>query len=75
MEMPKEEKMLIRYSCKDMGLKCPYTVKGENQEEVIQQALAHVLENHTREFNRIQSPEEIERMEKALALSTRIVAG
>lgn len=75
MEIPKEENMLIRYSCKDMGLKCPYSVKGENQEEVIQQALAHVLENHTREFNSIQSPEEIERMEKALALSTRIVAG
>ncbi|MHB0924233.1 MAG: DUF1059 domain-containing protein [Bellilinea sp.] len=67
--------MLIRYSCKDMGLKCSYIVKGENQEDVIQQALAHVLENHTLEFNRIQSPEEIEQMEKALALSTRIVAG
>ncbi|MHB1338030.1 MAG: DUF1059 domain-containing protein [Bellilinea sp.] len=75
MEMPKEENMLIRYSCKDMGLKCSYIVKGENQEDVIQQALAHVLENHTLEFNRIQSPEEIEQMEKALALSTRIVAG
>lgn len=67
--------MLIRYSCKDMGLKCPFMVKGETQEDVIQQALAHVLENHTLEFNSIQSPEEIERMQKALALSTRIVAG
>lgn len=75
MGIPKEESMLIRYSCKDMGLKCSYMVKGENQEEVIQQALAHVLENHTLEFNSIQSPEEIERMEKALALSTRVVAG
>ena len=75
MEMPKEENMLIRYSCKDMGLKCSYMVKSESQEDVIQQALAHVLENHTLEFNSIQSPEEIERMEKALALSTRIVAG
>lgn len=73
--MPKEENMLIRYSCKDMGLKCSYMVKGETQEEVIQQALAHVLENHTLEFNSIQSPEEIIQMEKALALSTRIVAG
>lgn len=67
--------MLIRYSCKDMGLKCPFMVKGETQEDVIQQALAHVLDNHTLEFNSIQSPEEIERMQKALALSTRIVAG
>ncbi len=75
MEMPKEENMLIRYSCKDMGLKCSYMVKGEDQEEGIQQALTHVLENHTLEFNRIQSPEEIEQMEKALTRSTRIVAG
>jgi len=75
MEMPKEENMLIRYSCKDMGLKCSFMVKGENQEDVVQQALAHVLENHALEFNSIQSPEEIERMEKALSLSTRIVAG
>jgi len=75
MEMPNEEIMLIRYSCKDMGLKCSFMVKGENQEEVIQQALAHVLENHTHEFNSIKSPEEIEQMEKALTLSTRIVAG
>jgi predicted small metal-binding protein len=74
-ELPKEENMLIRYSCKDMGLKCSYVVKGEDQQEVIRQALAHVLENHTLEFNSIQSPEEIARMEKALALSTRIVAG
>lgn len=73
--MPKEENMLIRYSCKDMGLKCSYMVKSENQEDVVQQALAHVLENHTLEFNSIQSSEEIKQMEKALALSTRIVAG
>jgi len=58
-----------------MGLKCPFMVKGETQEDVIQQALAHVLENHALEFKSIQSPEEIERMQKALALSTRIVAG
>ena len=67
--------MLIRYSCKDMGLKCSYMVKGENQEEVIQQALAHVLENHTREFNNIQSAAEIAQMEKALMHSTRVVPG
>jgi len=73
--MLKEENMLIRYSCKDMGLKCPYMVKGEIQEEVIKQALAHVQENHSHEFNSIQSPEEIEQMEKALTRSTRIVAG
>lgn len=75
MEMPNEEAMLIRYSCRDMGLKCSYMVKSENQEEVVRQALAHVLENHTLEFNRIETPEEIEQMEKALTLSTRIVAG
>jgi predicted small metal-binding protein len=58
-----------------MGLKCSFVVKHESQEEVIRQAMTHVLENHAREFNSIQSPEEIEKMEKALALSTRVVAG
>ncbi len=67
--------MLFRYTCKDMGLKCSYMVKGENQEEVIQQALAHVLENHAHEFNNIQSAAEIAKMEKALMRSTRVVPG
>jgi predicted small metal-binding protein len=75
MEIPNEETMLIRYSCKDMGLKCSFVVKGETLEEVTKQALDHVRENHTREFNSINSLEEIEQMERALARSTRVVTG
>jgi predicted small metal-binding protein len=75
MEIPSEGTMLIRYSCKDMGLKCPYIVKGETIEEVAKQALAHVKENHAAEFNIINSPEQILEMEKALIRSTRVVVG
>ena len=45
--VPSEVQMLIRYTCRDMGLKCPFVVKAETQEEVIQKALAHIREEHT----------------------------
>ena len=67
--------MLIRYSCKDMGLNCSFKVKGETLEEVTKKALVHVVEKHVEDFNSIQSPGEIERMEQALANSTRVVVG
>ena len=75
MEIPSEETMLIRYKCKDMGLNCPFEVKGETLEEVTKKAFEHVQEKHTDNFNNINSPEEIEKMKKALTLSTRVVAG
>ena len=68
-----EEIMLVRYSCKDMGLNCPFVVKGETLEEVTKKALEHVQENHANDFNSIHSPAEIERMELALSRSTRVV--
>jgi predicted small metal-binding protein len=68
-----EEKMLIRYSCRDMGLTCPFVVKGETLEDVTQKALEHVQETHSGEFNSISSPAEIERMKQSLARSTRVV--
>ena len=67
--------MLIRYACKDMGLNCPFVVKGETLEEVTRKALEHVREEHAEDFNNIQSPAEIEQMAKALSRSTRVVAG
>jgi predicted small metal-binding protein len=67
--------MLIRYSCKDMGLKCSYVIKGETQEEVTKRALDHVREKHSHEFNSVNSLEEIEQMERALTRSTRVVPG
>jgi len=75
MEIPNEETMLIRYSCKDMGLKCSFVVKGETQAEVTKQALDHVRENHAHEFNNVNSLEEIAKMELALTRSTRVVTG
>jgi predicted small metal-binding protein len=74
MEILKDGMMLIRYSCKDMGLDCSFMVKGETLEEVTKKALEHVQEMHTGDFNNIQSPPEIERMEKALRRSTRVIA-
>jgi len=67
--------MLIRYACKDMGLNCPFIVKGATLEEVTKQALEHVREKHADDFNSIRSQAEIEEMQKALARSTRVVAG
>jgi predicted small metal-binding protein len=67
--------MLIRYSCKDMGLSCLFVVKGETMDEVIQKALEHVKEKHSEDFNFMHSPAQIEAMQKALARSTRVVAG
>jgi predicted small metal-binding protein len=72
-EILSEAQMLIRYSCKDMGLKCTFMVKGDTVEEVTKQALEHVRAVHGADFNSLQTPAEIERMEKSLARSTRIV--
>jgi predicted small metal-binding protein len=49
-------------------------VKGETVEEVTQKALEHVKENHSSDFNALQSPEQIHQMEIALSRSTRIIA-
>jgi predicted small metal-binding protein len=67
--------MLIRFSCKDMGLSCSFMVKGETVEEVTQKALEHVRKEHAKDFNIIESPAQIEAMQKALARSTRVVPG
>ena len=67
--------MLIRYTCKDMGLDCAFVVKGETLEEVTQKALEHVRENHSQDFNIINSQDQIEKMRKALGRSTRVVPG
>lgn len=67
--------MLFRFSCKDMGLKCPFVVKGASLEEVTRQALEHVRENHSADFNVINSPDQIESMRQALERSTRVVPG
>ena len=73
MEIPNEETMLIRFTCKDMGLNCPFVVKGTTLEEVTKKALEHVREKHAKDFNVIESPAQIEAMQKALARSTRVV--
>jgi predicted small metal-binding protein len=70
-----EETMLIRFSCKDMGLNCSFVVKGQTMEEVTKKALEHVRETHAADFNNIVSPAEITQMEQALKRSTRVVAG
>lgn len=73
MENPNEDKALVRYSCKDMGLKCPFVVKGKSKEEVTRLALEHVRACHADEFNLTNTPEEIGQMERALSRSTHIV--
>lgn len=73
MDIPNEARMLIKYACKDMGLNCPFIVKGETLEGVVKQALEHVQEKHTQDFDSIHTPAEIERMMQALKRSTRVV--
>jgi predicted small metal-binding protein len=75
MEIPNEETMKIRYACKDMGLNCPFMVKGDTVEDVVQKALEHVQEKHSQDFNIFETPAQIDAMQKSLARSTRIVAG
>lgn len=67
--------MLILYTCKSMGLNCNFRIKGVSIEEVTQQALEHVRENHSAEFNNLSSSTQIDEMKKSLARSTRVVAG
>ena len=67
--------MLIRYSCKDMGLNCSFKITGETIEEVTKKALAHVQKMHANEFNSMTSPLEIEQMEHSLTRSTHVVPG
>ena len=67
-------KMLIRYACKDMGLNCTFLIKGESLEDVVLKALAHVKENHAKDFNSLHTPAEVEQMKQSLARSTRIIS-
>ena len=62
--------MLIRYTCKRMGLNCPFNIDSETMEEVSKQALAHVIELHPKNINIVKLQEEILRVEKALTRST-----
>jgi predicted small metal-binding protein len=74
-EILNEVSMLIRYTCKGMGLRCSYVVDGMTLEEVSKKALEHVLEKHTNDFNSITTPAEMEKMKQSLARSTRVVEG
>jgi predicted small metal-binding protein len=58
-----------------MGLNCTFVAKGKTVEEVTQLALEHVQEKHAQDFNALRSAAEIEQMKKALARSTRVIAG
>jgi predicted small metal-binding protein len=58
-----------------MGLNCPFMETAVTLEEVTKKALEHVLEVHTKDFNSIQTPEEIARMSQALERSVRVVVG
>jgi len=58
-----------------MGLACSFMVKCETLEEVTRKAMEHVQQNHANDFNNVVTPVEVERMERALSRSTRVVAG
>ncbi|MGE5223258.1 MAG: DUF1059 domain-containing protein [Omnitrophica WOR_2 bacterium] len=62
--------MIIRYTCKAMGLNCPFMVKGDTMEDVVQKALEHIQEKHSQDFNSIKTEAQIDQMRKSLARST-----
>lgn len=66
--------MSIRYACKNMGLNCNFSVKGQTTKEVTTKALDHIRMYHADDFNIIESPEQIKKMEEALERSMREVA-
>jgi len=74
-EIPNEEFMLYKYTCKSMGLNCPFVATDVLLEEVTKKALEHVREMHIKDFNHIESPEEIQRMSQSLERSVRVVVG
>jgi len=74
-EIPNEEIMLYKYTCKSMGLNCPFVATDILLEEVTKKALEHVREMHIKDFNHIESPEEIQRMSQSLERSVRVVVG
>ena len=74
-EIPNEEMMLYKYTCKSMGLNCPFVATDASLEEVTRKALEHVVDVHKKDFNNIESPEEIQRMSQALERSIRVVMG
>ena len=67
--------MLYKYTCKSMGLNCPFVATDVLLEEVTKKALEHVREMHIKDFNHIESPEEIQRMSQSLERSVRVVMG
>lgn len=73
MDNPTKEIMLYKYSCKGMGLNCPFVATAITLEEVTQKALEHVREAHIKDFNNMKSAEEIQRMSLALERSVRVV--
>ena len=66
--------MLYKYTCRGMGLNCPFMETAETLEEVTKKALEHVLESHGKDFNSLKTSEEIQRMSKSLERSVRVVA-
>jgi predicted small metal-binding protein len=58
-----------------MGLRCNYRIKGESIETVVQEALEHIREIHSAEFNNLASTTQLDEMKKSLMRSTRVVAG
>ncbi len=68
-------KLCYTSTCKSMGLNCPFVATDASLEEVTRKALEHVVDVHKKDFNNIESPEEIQRMSQALERSVRVVMG
>ena len=56
------EKML-EINCRDLGMDCDQVITGDTLEEVKQNAMAHVKEEHADEVNSTSSPERLAELE------------
>ncbi len=60
---------MIKFSCRDLGFKCDFTITSEHREEVIQAAILHANTEHaeiTCKYTKDQSREYLENLEAAI---------
>ena len=58
--------MTYTLACKDTGTDCPYVARGENEEEMMKNAVEHVKEVHGYNDEQINDPKMQELVKKAI---------
>jgi len=64
---------MVRFACRDMGMKCEYVVNGNNIQEIKQKAMKHAEEQHAEMLKAYDTPEKKVVMENALEHAIRML--